>query len=74
MSYAKLRGRIRENFGTQDKFAEAMGMNKSTLSQKLNARVEWSRLEVEKACQLLDIDMSEIGAYFFTEKVGKSQF
>lgn len=73
MSYAKLRGRIRENFGTQDKFAEAIGMNKSTLSQKLNAKVEWSRLEVEKACQLLDIDMSEIGAYFFTEKVGKSQ-
>lgn len=73
MSYAKLRGRIRENFGTQDKFAEAIGMNKSTLSQKLNAKVEWSRLEVEKACQLLDIDMSEIGAYFFTEKVGKPQ-
>ncbi len=73
MSYAKLRGRIRENFGTQDKFAEAIGMNKSTLSQKLNAKAEWSRLEVEKACQLLDIDMSEIGAYFFTEKVGKTQ-
>lgn len=73
MSYAKLKGRIKERFGTQDKFAEAMGINRATLSLKLNARYEWSRLEVEKACQLLDIDMSEIGAYFFTEKVGKTQ-
>ena len=73
MSYAKLRGKIREVFGTQEKFAEAMGMNRSTLSQKLNARFEWSRLEVLKACDLLGIDMPDIGDYFFTEKVGNSQ-
>ena len=73
MSYTKLKGRIVEKFGTQNNFAQAMDMNRSTLSLKLNAKSEWSRLEVEKACGLLDIGIAEVGAYFFTEKVGISQ-
>lgn len=73
MSYAKLRGKIKEVYKTQEAFAEAMGMDCSTLSLKLNGKSEWSMTEVEKACGLLDIQIQEVYAYFFTAKVGKSQ-
>lgn len=73
MSYAKLRGKIRENFKTQEAFADAMCMDTSTLSLKLNGKSEWARNEIEKACYLLEIQIEEVYSYFFTEKVGKTQ-
>ena len=67
MSYSKLRGRIRECYGTQADFANALNMNEATLSHKLNARTEWSRAEVEKVCRLLEIPIKQVGEYFFSE-------
>lgn len=67
MSYSKLKGRIRECFGTQGDFASALKMSESTLSLKLNAKSEWSRSEVEKACHLLGIPIEQVGDYFFKE-------
>ena len=66
MSYGKLRGAIREKYGTQAAFAEAMGMSENTLSCKLNGKTEWTRPEIELACHLLDIPLPEAHAYFFT--------
>lgn len=65
-SYAKLRGRIKEKFGTQDSFASAMNMNRSTLSAKLNGKSDWTVLEIEQSCSLLSIPITEAHAYFFT--------
>ena len=65
-SYAKLRGRIREKFGTQSEFAEAMNMNRSTLSLKLSGKSDWTALEIEQACSLLEVPLAEAHAYFFT--------
>lgn len=73
MSYSKLRGKIREVFGTQEAFAEAMGMDKSTMSLKLNGKSEWTMTEIEKACYLLGIPINEVYLYFFTAKVGNAQ-
>jgi hypothetical protein len=64
--YAKLRGRIREVYGTQEAFACAMKMSPATLSQKLNNRVDWSREEMDRACELLCIPLEEVPLYFFT--------
>ncbi len=69
MSYAKLRGRIREKFGTQEAFADAMNLSKSALSMRLNDKIKWNLEEVRTACELLSIDDSEVCAYFFTKKV-----
>lgn len=66
-SFAKLRGKIKEVFGVQDAFATAMGMDRSTLSLKLNKKSEWNRLEIEKACELLHIPIAEVPAYFFNQ-------
>lgn len=64
-NYAKLRGKIREVFGSQEAFAGAMGMDRSTLSLKLNGKSDWTRLEIERACPLLHISIMEVPAYFF---------
>ena len=68
MSYAKLRGRIVEKFGSQSAFADAMGWRKALLSAKLNNKSEWGFAEVIKACKLLEISLSEAHEYFFCAK------
>lgn len=73
MSYAKLRGKIKEVFGNNENFAKALGMDLSSLSSKLNNRTSWKREEIEKACELLNIPIEEVHLYFFTKKVGKTQ-
>ena len=69
MNYSKLRGKIKEVYGSQDAFATAMGMNPSTLSAKLTGKTDWTSREVELACQLLGIPLEEMHLYFFTPKV-----
>lgn len=69
MSYNKLRGKIREVFGTQEAFAEAIGISKASLSLRLNGKVKWTADEIEKAKDALGFDAKEIGDYFFTRKV-----
>ena len=73
MSYAKLKGKIKEVYGTQDAFATAMGVDRSTMSLKLNNKSSWSSTEIENACNLLDIPANKIHIYFFTLKVEKSR-
>lgn len=67
MRYWKLRGAIREKFGTQNAFAEAMGLSKCVLSRKLLGKREWLLAEVQAACRLLEIPADRIGEYFFDE-------
>ena len=73
MSYAKLRGKIKEVFGANEAFAKALGMDTSTLSLKLNNRSPWKREEIEDACVVLGIPVEEVYLYFFTKKVEKTQ-
>lgn len=67
--YSKVRGKIREKFKTQDEFASKMGFSTTTLSYKLNNKVEWTQKEIGKAVELLGIDESEIPNYFFSVQV-----
>lgn len=66
MSYSKLRGRIREKFGTQEAFATALNMHPATLSAKLNGKSEWSKTEMAAATKLLDISLKDVAQYFFS--------
>jgi hypothetical protein len=65
MSYAKLRGRIVEKFGSQSAFAAAMGWREALLSAKLNNKSKWEVSEVLKVCELLEIPVDEAHLYFF---------
>lgn len=69
MSYSKLRGKIREMYGTNANFATAMSMDLSTLSLKLNNKTPWKREEIEKACGVLEIPIEDVYLYFFTKKL-----
>lgn len=69
MDYSKLEGKIKEVYGTQVAFAEAMDMKQPALSQRLRGLVEWKTSEIAKACDLLHIPLSEAHLYFFTLKV-----
>lgn len=70
--YSKLRGKIKEVFGTQAKFADAMGLSSVSLSAKLNNTVPFTQSEINTACELLSIPFEFIPIYFFTEKVKMS--
>ena len=65
-NYSKLLGRIVEKFGTQARFAEAMGLSERSLSLKMNCKVPFKQPEISKACGLLEIDATDIHSYFFT--------
>lgn len=67
-NYRKLRGKIREIYGTQATFAKALGMAKSTLSLKLCNKAGWEQTEMLKALTLLGEDVSSISMYFFEKK------
>lgn len=67
MSYAKLRGKIVEVFGTNKAFADAMNKDACSISFKLNNKAPWKREEIEQACILLDIPIEEVHLYFFTK-------
>ena len=70
--YRKLSGRIKEMCGTQEAFADQMGMNRATLSQKLNNKTPFTQPEIDKACGILRIEAKEIPVYFFTPDVVKT--
>lgn len=70
--YSKLRGKIKEVFGTQEKFADAMSMSTVTLSAKLNGRVNWTQAEMNLTCDLLGVPYEFIPILFFTKKVKSS--
>lgn len=72
-NYNKLRGKIKEVYGTQDSFAEALGIGRVSLSQRLNNSADFSNLEIFSACRLLGISQLEIAEYFFNPKVQKSE-
>lgn len=71
--FNKLKGRIKEIYGTQSAFAIAMLMDEATLSKKLNNKVEFSPKEIVRACLLLCINLKEIDNYFFILKVQKAE-
>lgn len=67
--FRKLRGLMVEKEITQDEIAKNIGISSSSLSQKLNNKVEFSSSEIYKTCDLLGISHSLISEYFFKVKV-----
>lgn len=63
--YKKLRGRIVEKYGTQEDFAKAIGISKNAMSRKMTGKAGISQEDIRQWCQILEIQISEIGEYFF---------
>ena len=63
--YHDLRLRIRGKYARLTEFAKALGITTGTLSLKLRGKSEWSRAEIEKIAELLNLTPDEILLYFF---------
>ena len=67
--YSKLRGKIREIFNTEERFAKEMNLSTVSLSFKLNGKREWTQQEINRACEILSLEREDIPEYFFKLKV-----
>ncbi len=69
INYDKLKGKIKEVLGTQGKLAECMGLDETTISNKLNSNTYFTQKEIIKISKILAIPFNQIPEYFFNEKV-----
>lgn len=67
--YSVLRGKIRELYGSEKAFASAIGMDRATLSMKLNNRREFTQVEICKIMDALHEERAMASRYFFTLKL-----
>lgn len=67
--YSKLAGRIKEKFGSQKAFSEALGVSEATLSNKMTGIYYFTQAEIDKSIRLLDLEPGTVTAYFFTQRV-----
>lgn len=66
--YSALEGKIKQYYGTQEKFAMAISMSRSKLNQVLQNKSDFTSRKIQTICKLLDINNSEIPEYFFKPK------
>ena len=66
LTYAKLKGRIVEKYGSQREFAKAIGISEVAMSRKMNCETGFSQKDIIRWADALEINTSDYGAYFFT--------
>lgn len=71
--YSKLLGRIKEKGFTQESLAKHIGITPGVMSLKLNNQSPFKQKEMFLICDALEISISDIGEYFFTQKVRNSR-
>lgn len=67
--YSKLKGKIVEVYGSQEKLAKVLDLSNQSISNKMTNKVPFKTNEIEKLVELLGIDPQDIGVYFFKKKV-----
>lgn len=65
MYYPELVSKIVSEYGSQAKFADAVGITKQQMTKKLTKKSGFSADDIVKWCNLLDIDKNDIPTYFF---------
>ena len=71
--YSKLLGRIKELGYTQKTLAAAVKMSVSQLNQCLKSKANFKHIKILAICSVLNIPVSEIGAYFYAIKTRKTE-
>lgn len=66
--HSKLRGKIKEKFGAEYKMASLVGLSQAAFSAKLNSKVDFTRDEICRITELLELDSSEFKELFFLKK------
>jgi transcriptional regulator with XRE-family HTH domain len=68
IDYSKLRGKIREVYGSESECAKAMGISRATMSYKLTGKQAFSQSDIIKLSGLLGISADDYGVYYFCPK------
>ncbi len=68
MNYKPLLGRMKEIGLTQRECAKILGISEGQLSRKLSGEYVFRQDEINGLCNILSIDASDIGKYFFCPK------
>lgn len=63
--YDRLRGRIVEMYGSQERFAEIIGISANSMSKKMKGKTGFSQKDIVKWSELLNINKAEYSEYFF---------
>ncbi len=71
--YSILKGKIVEKIGSRRELADKLGINETTLSNKLNNKTDFSREEMKKICKILDEPLYKIVEFFLTETVRENE-
>lgn len=66
--YGKLLGRLREKGITQNELANRLGVSETTVNLSLGNKRAFKQDEIFKMCEILDIKLKDIEAYFFSHK------
>lgn len=67
IKYPKLRGRIIEKYGNMKNFSERIGISETTMSLKMTGKRGFTQKNVFDWAEALDIDLSEVGDYFYAK-------
>lgn len=67
--YSRLRGRIVEKFGTLTAFYKNLSYTEEMAYRKINNRAGFSQEDIVEWCGILDIDLKDVGSYFYVLKV-----
>ncbi len=65
-NYNRLIGKIAEVCRTRAKYAEQLGIAEGTLTNKLAGRTDFTQSEIDKSCEILNINKIDIPVYFFS--------
>lgn len=57
--HEKLRGKIKEKIGSEFEFAKLIGLSQASLSAKLNGKSDFSRTEIVRMSEVLELKNSE---------------
>ena len=71
-NYQRLRGLIREHCGTQQKFANKIGISTMTLSQRLNGKLQFTQKEMEDTMAIFELSNENIPLIFFESSIRKT--
>lgn len=66
--YSKLKGLIREKFGTQKAYADFLGISATTLNSRFRGVSYFDQTEIEKSAHFFGSNAEEVNEIFFKKK------
>lgn len=71
--YGKLKGKYIEVLGSQEAYAKAIDIDRTSLNKRLTNQLPFKSSEILASVNVLNIEKKDIPEYFFTLKVEKTQ-